>query len=463
MGADEGGREGVIRITRDELLSAHVDDLLRRHDELRGEARGSTARRTHWYYRSWFLLMIAGVIGAAGAWAIIEPNFDDFDYVQGHISAIHAASPSPGEITTIADTLGAAQILGMIELNEDRVFVFGGTKMLGPDGRATPIHASDLQVGQEIGVQVEMEETPEGTVPVAAFVLAQPDPLPTGTAPRSLAEVHRRSSAFGMLLFPVVAGLIGLGVGAADGLVCRLLRRAATGGGIGLVVGLAGGLISRIVAELVYSPLNDAARQQYDAAGHLSTLGVILQVTGRGLAWAIAGMAMGLGQGIALRSKRLALYGFLGGMFGGLAGGLLFDPIELLIAPDPTSAHWSRMVGILVIGAGVGAFIGLVELLARDAWLRMARGPLAGKEFLLFKDRMRIGASPRSEIYLFNDAKVAPEHAVLRAVGDHCEIESVEASRPVLLNNRPIRSMRLRDGDEITIGDTMFVFHQRRA
>ena len=32
----------------------------------------------------------------------------------------------------------------------------------------------------------------------------------------------------------------------------------------------------------------------------------------------------------------------------------------------------------------LGAMIGIVELLARDTWLRMTQGPLSGKEFILF-------------------------------------------------------------------------------
>ena len=52
--------------------------------------------------------------------------------------------------------------------------------------------------------------------------------------------------------------------------------------------------------------------------------------------------------------------------------------------------------------------IGVVELLARDAWLeQMLEGPLAGKEFLIFKDLLYVGALPRSDIYLFNYKQVA--------------------------------------------------------
>src|SRR5256885_13193801 len=147
-------------------------------------------------------------------------------------------------------------------------------------------------------------------------------------------------------------------------------------------------------------------------------------------------MAMGLGQGIALRSRRLLIYGLLGGVVGGLLGGLLFDPIDLLLlGPDKPSAHWSRLIGFAVIGLSVGAMIGIVELLARDAWLRMTQGPLTGKEFLLFKDVMNVGSSPRSDIYLFNDPLVIGNHATIRAMGDECEIEARESSHSILLNN----------------------------
>ena len=196
----------------------------------------------------------------------------------------------------------------------------------------------------------------------------------------------------------------------------------------------------------------------------MSTFGFVLQLIGRSLAWCLAGMAMGLGQGIALRSKRLVLYGFLGGIVGGLLGGLLFDPIDLiLLGPDKPSAHWSRLIGIIVIGASVGAMIGVVELLARDAWLRMTQGPLTGKEFLLFKDVMNVGASPRSDIYLFNDPQVAEHHAIIRTMGEECEIEARQSTAPVLLNNRPAQRTRLRHGDNVTIGQTVFVFQQRKT
>jgi hypothetical protein len=268
-----------------------------------------------------------------------------------------------------------------------------------------------------------------------------------------------------LLLFPIVAGLIGLCIGAADGVVCRLPRRALLCGAVGLLVGMVGGFVSSMIAGIAYAPINALAMKEMGAgAASLTPFGFAVQLAGRSLAWALAGLAMGLGQGIALRSHRLLMYGLLGGVVGGLLGGLLFDPVDLLLlGPDKPSAHWSRLIGFSVVGAGVGSMIGVVELLARDAWLRMTQGPLTGKEFLLFKDVMRVGASPRSDIYLFNDPLVADHHAVLRSAGDECEIEARQADQPVLLNNRTVHRARLRHGDNVTIGRTVFVFQQRKG
>ncbi|MBI4860087.1 MAG: FHA domain-containing protein [Candidatus Riflebacteria bacterium] len=76
---------------------------------------------------------------------------------------------------------------------------------------------------------------------------------------------------------------------------------------------------------------------------------------------------------------------------------------------------------------------------------------------------MILGSSPRSDVYLINDDQVAETHAVLRAAGDHCEIEAQCQDKPLLVNNATIRLARLRHGDQITVGRTVFVFEQRQG
>jgi predicted ABC-type sugar transport system permease subunit len=55
-------------------------------------------------------------------------------------------------------------------------------------------------------------------------------------------------------------------------------------------------------------------------------------------AWAVAAIPAGIGQGIALRERKVGLNGLLGGVLGGLLGGLLFDPISRFYG---TQESWS--------------------------------------------------------------------------------------------------------------------------
>ncbi len=454
--------DNVIRISRTEALGEHVDDLLKRQMSLRGEAGITREHGRRWYYQNWFVFMVAGALAAVAAWALLEPLFDDMLYVRGTIEAVDASAAMPsrvnvGDQTVVVRTpaYGWLQIRGEQIWLSDRALDWSG-------GRKRLLDPETLKVGEDVGVYVEYLPMYGEDLAVAYYLERAPAGKAPAKAGLSLARLNARSHAAAMFLFPLVAGFIGLAIGAVDGLICRLLRRALLGGVVGLLVGLIGGFVCSIVANLVYAPLSGLA-VRLSEAGSLSTLGFVLQMIGRALAWSLAGMAMGLGQGIALRSKRVLLYGFLGGIVGGLLGGLLFDPIDLLLlGQHKPSAHWSRLIGLAVIGAGVGAMIGVVELLARDAWLRMTEGPLTGKEFLVFKDLMRIGSSPRSDIYLFNDPQVQADHATLRAAGDECEIASVGAA-PLLLNRRSVRSARLRHGDQITLGRTSFVFEKRQG
>lgn len=456
---------GMIRITYDEAMSTHVDDLLQRQRNLRGDTSDRRARGRRWYYQNWFVLMVVAGLAALAAWAILEPFFADMLYIQGTVTGVdphavlHDISLPGGQFLEIRfPTRGSFSVDGR------KLWLLEQTYRLEPRGGTAELDPADVQLGRHIGVYVEYEVLGNQELAVARLILPNPPAEPPAKASLDLRQQYYRTVAAGFLAFAVMGGLIGLAIGAADGVVCRLPRRALLGGAVGLLVGFVGGFVSNIIANLAYGPLNQLAMQQAEGLDNLTTFGFVVQMTGRGLAWLLAGMTMGLGQGIALRSRRLLLYGFLGGLIGGLIGGLLFDPIDfILLGGVKPSAHWSRLIGFAAVGTSVGAMIGLVELLARDAWLQMLAGPLAGKEFLIFKDTVHLGASPRAEIYLFNDPQVADIHATIRAVGEQCEIENRSSAHPTELNGRRFDRARLRHGDTITLGRTVFVFQQRQG
>ncbi len=496
--------DGVIRISAAEATGSHVDDLLRRQANLRGEVGIARDRRGTWYLQSWFTLGLAGSFAAFLAWAIIEPHYDDLPYVQGAITAVtsadndlsaiaavvaaQAGTPTPVEPVGDGDrvridpgnTVESTEPTEPIEpefASEDgedaegsitSITIGGDEFMVGAfsgDLRThQPLSAEAIPVGTTVGVYAHPIEGTEPLMWLARFVDTAPGPHPGPQL--GVMEVARRSQATGMVIFALMAALIGLCIGAVDGLLCRMYRRAAVSGMVGLGIGFLGGFVISIVANLIYAPLAEIAQEHSQsgpgAVGGLTLFGFSIQMMGRTLAWGMVGVAMGLGQGVALRSRRLLLFGLLGGVVGGVLGGLLFDPIDLLLlGEDKPSAHISRLIGFMVIGANVGGMIGVVELLTRDAWLRMEQGPLAGKEFLVFKDVMKVGSSPRSDIYLFNDPQVKDHHATLRMVGENLEIESVDSALRVLLNDRAITRSRLRHGDRITLGRTTFVYQRR--
>lgn len=451
-------------ITREEATSSHVDDLLKRQMSMRGEPGVTRGHRRKWYFQNWLVLGLAGAIGAIVAWALLEPVFDDQIHVEGTIENLNLADWLPAHLDLGDQTFQLNRgTEGSFTINGETIHLLDNVRDLRPGG-PRPLDRSTLHNGDYIGVYVELVSGPKAEYALATFVDHPTPPATVTDKPRTLLQLAARSRAAGMLIFALVAGLIGLFIGSVDGIVCRLPRRALLSGGVGLAVGLLGGFFCSIIANLVYAPLTEMAMHQMGKNGMFGAFGFLVQMTGRSLAWCLAGAAMGLGQGIALRSGRLLIYGLIGGVLGGLLGGMLFDPIDLLLlGADKPSSHWSRLIGFAVIGLSVGVMIGLVEIMARDAWLRMTQGPLTGKEFLIFKDVMTIGSSPRSDLFLFNDTQVMRQHAIIRAVGDQSEIETRDSAAAVLLNNRPVQRARLRHGDNVTIGRTSFVFQRRKS
>jgi MFS family permease len=265
-----------------------------------------------------------------------------------------------------------------------------------------------------------------------------------------------------ILMFPVVAGFIGLFLGAAEGIMCRNYGRAVLSGVVGLAVGFLGGLIALIPTGLVFLMMTSVALSLQDGplgeGGMPTGMALLVLIMARGAAWSLASIPAGLGQGFALREKKVIINGLVGAVLGGLAGGLLFDPISLVLTTADGEAAYSRAVGFAVIGLGVGFFVGLVEGWTKTAWLIMQKGPLAGKQFVLFKDKTILGSSPKAEIYLFKDEAIEPTHAIIYNRGGRFEIEDQGTPDGTYVNGIPVKSRLLTAGDQIVLGKTVLEF-----
>lgn len=267
-----------------------------------------------------------------------------------------------------------------------------------------------------------------------------------------------------LLMFPVVAGGVGLFLGAAEGLICRNISRAAISGAVGLGVGFLGGLVATIPTGVIFSLMSQLALAFWknpDANQMPTGMALLILMMGRGAAWAIISIPAGIGQGIALREKKVILNGAVGAVLGGLLGGLLFDPISFVLMTEDGQATYSRAVGFAVIGISVGVFVGLVEGWTKTAWLLMQKGPLAGKQFVMFRDTTVLGSSPKADVYLFKDDAIEPRHALIYNRGGRFEIEDLETPDGTYVNGIPIKSHILKNGDQIVLGKTVLEFSLR--
>jgi len=277
-----------------------------------------------------------------------------------------------------------------------------------------------------------------------------------------------------LLMWPIIAGLGGLFVGAVEGVSGRNWSRALLGGAIGLGVGFGGALVLNFVAGVIYalagalvgvvgSPQKHFIDQNhyYYTPDDCNKLGYVVWTIGRAVAWAPMGLAFGVGPAIAMRSKKLAFNGIVGGLMGAFAGGLFFNPLASIFSHG--DAWVSRCIGFTVIGLGAGAMIGLVENLAKTAWLHVQAGALAGKQFILYKNPTVLGSSPKCEIYLFKDAAIEPKHAAIHAYGNRHEIEDLDSPAGTFVNGQRVTRQPLKNGDRIYLGETVLDFSEKES
>jgi hypothetical protein len=248
-----------------------------------------------------------------------------------------------------------------------------------------------------------------------------------------------------------IGGFIAMALGAVEGVITAAWVRAVNGGLVGLAVGGAGGAVGAVLAQFLYSAAG---------GGHMATP-MIQQLLVRAIGWAVIGAFIGLGPGLQMMATRKIINGLLGGLLGGFIGGALFDPISMVFGVLGGAAGTpSRLVGIVVTGLCTGLAIGMVEELRKEAWLLVAAGPLAGKQFILYKQETWIGSAPGMDIPLVKDQSIAPKQCVIEASGRGHTLRDA-GSGGTMLSGRPVAESRLQSGDAIQIGATILHYQTR--
>ena len=250
-------------------------------------------------------------------------------------------------------------------------------------------------------------------------------------------------------LMPLVVSFMCVGLAVAESLVERSQQKSLPRAGLSLLLGAILGFLFNRVADVIYEyGLNLAGAEA------LKSVSPSVWFV-RGAAWAVAGVAGGVVYGIAGKSVKKVAYGALGGALGAAVGGFIFDPISLITQGGAPS----RAIGLGLLGLSTGAAIGLVESALKSRWLYVTAGPLAGKQFILYKNETVIGSNQSCDIYLFKDPEIEPDHAVLQL---RASCLYLIANGAVSLSGEPVHGEQMvEDGATIEIGRYCFRYQEK--
>ena len=285
--------------------------------------------------------------------------------------------------------------------------------------------------------------------------------------------MKRQMRTYYYAIFGAIGGLIGwqasnlLGLSFTSNLYAsEAIVGALVGLSIGLLIGITEGVLTRNLVQILKSGLFSCLLGAVAGAIGLPLSEFLFQIlgaglAGRALAWGLFGLLLGLAQGVVGKSQ--AWKGMLGGLLGGLLGGALLE-IAHRFFPNPLT---SKMVGLILLGASVGAFISLIVTLLSRAWLEVTSGKLKGTEFILDKFMRRggpavaIGSSPLKSEIVLPDPDVAPQHAMLNGDGKRFTIKDISLSG-TFINKKRIELMELANRQTIRMGNTEMVYHEKR-
>lgn len=261
------------------------------------------------------------------------------------------------------------------------------------------------------------------------------------------------ASGAGMCWAVCICLFVGFGISVAESVVSRNWDQAIRQGSLAACLCVFGGTIGMFTAGIFFAIAI--------LIGGGEDINLFLLMLARGFGWAIFGLFVAIAPGISMMSGKKLLLGLLGGAIGGLIGGMLFDPIAGIGGEEQgdTFVILSRFVGICCFSVLTGVAMGILEDAAKQGWLKVAAGVIAGKQFILYKNPTFIGSSPKCEIYLFKDPTVMPQHAAVTEIRGNYTLEPLGPECPVMVNGQPLqRPQKLDNGDRIIIGATQFVF-----
>lgn len=267
-------------------------------------------------------------------------------------------------------------------------------------------------------------------------------------------------STFETVLAAAAGAFIGGFIGAASGWAQGSRKHLLFGLGGGVLVGLFVGPFAIALGSMVYNAIGNVG------GGALGT-GSLMEPIARSIGWAIFGALVGLGEGAVGRSTRRAFQGLIGGLLGGAIGGFLFSMVGHMMAAQTIALQGGgdevgtipRAIGLTCTGAGIGLMIGIVEAIARQAWVRLILGRNEGKEWSIDAPQTMIGRDERAHVPLFGDPNVAPLHAIIVKQGSQYWLQDAGAPIGIGLNGARVQQQApLKSGDMIQVSGMQLQF-----
>ena len=257
-----------------------------------------------------------------------------------------------------------------------------------------------------------------------------------------ISTVQRTSTGIWAGTIALFVGLfLGIGEGVYYGSKEKALKYALIGAGISLVIGAISGYAAQwMYADMLTEDSTDVARA------------VI-----RGIGWALMGLGIGVAAGLIKPDTKRIIFCSLGGLAGGFVGGFLFNYVCDIIPNDIVA----RGVAIVIMGILIGVGVGLLEQVAKQAWLKVIRGEFEGKEYLVFDGITSIGNNGSNTIVLFKDKLVGSHHCDIKLESGRYTLTDCGTPMGTVVNGQRIQQHTLRQGDAIAVGNSVLVFNTK--
>ncbi len=153
------------------------------------------------------------------------------------------------------------------------------------------------------------------------------------------------------------------------------------------------------------------------------------------------------------------LNGIYGGSLGGFLGGVLFG----LMYPNNKIPRTDLAIALVILGLCIGLFIGLAQVVLKEAWLKVAKGFRAGRELLLAKDETTVGRAESCDLGLFGDNGIERLHARILLKNNRYLLADADTPGGTFLNDQRIsKPTPLKSGDVIRVGNSAIEFGERQ-